>query len=98
MKQGWKPIDIDYDKISNLKKLWDSLTKEIDAKHIELKKLRNSSEFEIMKFCQNNPTRIQEIANKQIENLEREIAVLKIDADKLGAEMVALTNKSLKIL
>ena len=98
MKQGWKPIDIEHDEITNLEKLWEPLSREINAKQIELGKLRNSSEFEIMEFCRENPDRIQEIANKQIENLEREIAVLEIDADKLETEIVELTNDSLKIL
>lgn len=98
MKQGWKPIDIEHDKITNLEKLWDSLSREIEAKQLELEKLRNSSEFEVMEFCRDKPDRIQEIANKQIENLEREIAMLETDADKLGTEIVELTNDSLKIL
>ena len=98
MKQGWKPIDIEHDKITNLEKLWDSLSREIEAKQVELEKLRNSSEFEVKEFCRDKPDRIQEIANKQIENLEREIAMLETDADKLGTEIVELTNDSLKIL
>lgn len=98
MKQGWKPIDIEHDEISNLEKLWDSLSREIDAKRNELEDLRNSAEFEIMEFCRDNSERIQEIANQQIEVLKQEIAELQIEADKLGKEIVELTNESLKIL
>ena len=98
MKQGWKPINLEHDKISNLEKLWSSLSREIDVKTEELEELKNSAEYEIMAFCKNNPERIQEIANEQIEVLEKKIAELEVEADKLGKEIVQLTNDSLKIL
>ena len=79
------------EKLKELKKLKLSVRDELED-------LRNSAEFEIMEFCRDNSERIQEIANQQIEVLKQEIAELQIEADKLGKEIIELTNESLKIL
>ena len=97
IKQGWKPIDLERDEVSNLEKLWDSLSREIDAKKGELDELRNSTQFEIMTFCRDNPERIKEIANQQIDSLKKEIQELEIEADHLRKEIVELTDDGLKI-
>ena len=51
-----------------------------------------------MIFCRSNPERLEEIANRQIQALQDEIGKLQNEADRLGKEIVELTNQSLKII
>ena len=92
-KQGWDAIDIGKEEDSlDLKKLYEAIQIEIVQRIEALNLLKESADYEVAAFCDSDPARIDQIAQRQIQALETEINEKQKEADRLNAEIEELTG------
>jgi hypothetical protein len=97
-KQGWEAIAIRGEThVVNLRKLYESLQVEIVETIEALTVLRESAEYEIMEFCQDDPDRLDQIAEHRATVLTEEIEDLSGKAAELAQEIEELTGSEVSI-
>jgi len=94
LRQGWRNLDFaDDEQVAQLRKLWESLELEILSVLEASNQLRESAEFELYQLVTKKPELLDQIAKKQSQSLESEIAKLKSEAEELAGEIEALTGQ-----
>ena len=90
--QGWAGLDFrDEEQVAQLRKLLESLEREIIAVLEAANELHASAEFELHALIEKEPEMFDRVVARQIAGLEVEIAKLREEAEVLGGEIEKLT-------
>ena len=88
LRQGWVKLDFgDVEELAQLKKLLETLQKEIAAVTESLKELRASPDYELCQLAEQKPGILDELAAERAKQLEVENAELELQADILAKEI-----------
>lgn len=92
-RRGWGSLDFsDEAEVIKLRKLYDSLQARILTILEELSNLRESSDYELYRLCEERSAFFDEIVEQTSEELTAEIADLKAEAEGFLAEIEGLTG------
>ena len=95
LRQGWANLDFkDVEELAQLKRLHETLQKEIAAVTESLKQLRESPDYELCQLSEQKPGVLDELAAERAKQLEIENAELEKQAERLAKEIKKLTNKA----
>jgi len=95
LRQGWTNLDFkDVEELAQLKRLHETLQKEIAVVTESLKELRESPDYELCQLSQQKPGVLDELAAERAKLLEKENAELEKQADQLAKEIKRLSGKS----
>lgn len=95
-KQGWKKISIKDDaSAANLKKLYEEIELEIVSRIEALNTLRNTSDYYLLIYCEDNPGRLADVSQQRIDALNKQISEFNADADRLKIEIEEITGEAL---
>jgi DNA polymerase-3 subunit epsilon len=94
LRQGWASLDFsDEEQASRLRKLLETLEKEIASVVDATNRLHKSAEFELYAMIEKKPEMFDAVVSKQIDQLKAENANLKREAESLGQEIETLTGR-----
>ncbi len=94
LRQGWATLDFkDVEELAQLKKLHETLQKEIAAITESLKELRASPDYELCQLAEQKPGILDELAAERTKQLEVENAELELQAERLAKEIKQLDGK-----
>ncbi|MGD0349749.1 MAG: hypothetical protein ABSB84_05455 [Verrucomicrobiota bacterium] len=95
LRQGWANLDFkDVEELAQLKRLHETLQKEIAAVTEALKELRESPDYELCQLAEQKPGILDELAAERAKQLELENAELEKQAEQLAKEIKKLSGKS----
>ena len=95
LKQGWTSLDFrDEEQAKRLEKLLESLEAEIRSVTEARERLHKSAEFELYELTAKKPEMLDTVAAKQTKLLEKEIADLTREAERLAKEIGKLTGRA----
>ena len=77
-----------------MRKLWESLELEILSVLEATNRLRESPDFELYELTAKQPEMLDSVGAKQVAALEREIAGLSSEAERLEKEIEELTGRT----
>jgi DNA polymerase-3 subunit epsilon len=93
LRQGWSSLDFsDVEELAQLRRLHETLQKEIATVTESLKQLRESPDYELCQLSEQRPGVLDELAAERKKQLEIENADLEKQADQLASEIKKLTN------
>ena len=96
LRQGWASLDFrEREQAARLRKLWESLEREILSVIEATHGLRESPDFELYELTAQRPELLDGVVTKQIAGLEAEIGKLKDEAERLARETAELTAQTL---
>ena len=85
MRQGWASLDFrDEEQVARLRKLWESLEREILRVMEATNRLRESADFELYELTAKQPEMLDGVVAKQTALLEKEISSLAGEAERVG--------------
>jgi len=88
LRQGWAKLDFkDVEELAQLKRLHETLQKEIVAVTESLKQLRESPDYELCQLAEQKPGVLDELAAERAKQLEIENAELEMQAEQLAKEI-----------
>jgi DNA polymerase-3 subunit epsilon len=91
LRKGWANLDFsDKEELAQLKRLHETLQKEIAAVTESLKELRESPDYELCKLAEQKPGVLDELAAERAKQLEVENAELEMQAERLAKEIKQL--------
>jgi DNA polymerase-3 subunit epsilon len=91
LRKGWANLDFkDEEELVQLKKLHETLQKEIAAVMESLKELRESPDYELCQLAEQKPGVLDELAAERAKQLEVENAELEQQAERLAKEIKRL--------
>ena len=91
LRQGWSKLNFaDVAELAQLKRLHETLQKEIAAVTESLKELRASPDYELCQLAEQKPGVLDELAAERVKQLELENAELELQAEKLAKEIKRL--------
>ncbi len=94
LRQGWAGLDFrEEEQAARLRKLWESLELEILAVLEAMNRLRARPEFELLGLTVKEPALFDRVVAKHAAVLEKEIAGLTSEAEKLAAEIAEQTSQ-----
>ncbi|HSY20321.1 MAG TPA: hypothetical protein VK815_18400 [Candidatus Acidoferrales bacterium] len=94
LRQGWANLDFkDVEELTQLKRLHETLLKEIAAVAASLKELRESPDYELCQLAEQKPGVLDELAAERSKQLEIENAELEVQAQRLAEEIRELGGK-----
>ena len=94
LRQGWVKLDFkDVEELAQLKRLHETLQKEIAAVTESLKALRESPDYELCQIAEQKPGVLDELAAERAKQLEVENAELEKQAERLAKEIKKLGGK-----
>ena len=92
LRQGWASLDFgDAQELAQLRRLHETLQKEIAVVTESLKQLRESPDYELCQLTEQKPGVLDELAAERTKQLETEIAALEKQAEQLAIEIRKLT-------
>ena len=92
LRQGWSKLDFkDVEELAQLKRLHDTLQKEIAVVAESLKELRASPDYELCQLAEKKPGVLDELAAERVKQLELENAELEKQAELLAKEIKKLS-------
>ncbi len=92
LRQGWASLDFgDAEELTQLRRLHETLEKEIVIVAESLKRLRESPDYELCQLSDQKPGVLDELAAERTKQLEAEIAELEKQAEQLASEIKELT-------
>ena len=95
LRQGWAKLDFaDVAELAQLKRLLETLQKEITAVVDSLKELRASPDYELCQLAEQKPGVLDELATERVKQLELENAELEKQAELLADEIKQLGGNS----
>jgi hypothetical protein len=95
LRQGWAKLDFkDVEELAQLKRLHETLQKEIAVVTKSLKELRESPDYELCQLAEQKPGILDELAAERAKQLEVENAELEKQAERLAKEIKRLSGKS----
>ena len=87
-RKGWAKLDFgDVEELAQLKRLHETLQKEIEEVTESLKALRASPDYELCQLVEQKPGTLDELAAERAKQLEIENAELEMQADRLAKEI-----------
>ena len=91
LRQDWATLDFkDVEELAQLKRLHETLQKEIAAVTESLKALRESPDYELCQIAEQKPGVLDELAAERVKQIEVENAELELQAEKLAKEIKRL--------
>ena len=97
LRQGWASLDFgDAEELTQLRRLHETLQKEIAAVTESLKQLRESPDYELCQLSEQKPGVLAELAADRTKQLEVEIAELERQAEEIASQIKNLTNQGPK--
>ena len=94
LRQGWANLDFkDVEELAQLKRLHETLQKEIAAVTESLKDLRASPDYELCQLAEQKPGVLDELAAERAKQLEIENTELEKQAERLAKEIKKLGGK-----
>ena len=94
LRQGWANLDFsDQEELTQLRRLHETLQKEIKAVAESLKQLRASPDYELCQLAEQKPGVLDELAAERVKQLEIENAELELQAERLAKEIKRLDGK-----
>jgi len=94
LRQGWANLDFkDVEELAQLKRLHETLQKEITAVTELLKELRESPDYELCQLAEQKPGVLDELAAERAKQLEVENAELEMQAEQLAKKIKLLSGK-----
>jgi hypothetical protein len=94
-RKGWAALDFsDKEELNQLRRLHETLQKEIAAVAESLKNLRESPDYELCKIVEQKPGVLDELAVERAKQLEIENAELEKQAERLAEEIKKLSGQS----
>jgi DNA polymerase-3 subunit epsilon len=94
LRQGWTNLDFkDVEELAQLKRLHETLLKEIAEVAQSLKVLRESPDYELCQLAEQKPGVLDELAAERSKQLEIENAELEAQAQRLAKEIRKLGGK-----
>ena len=95
LRQGWASLDFgDVEELAQLRRLHETLQKEIAAVTESLKQLRESPDYELCQLSEQKPGVLDELAAERTKQLEAEIVELEKQAEQLANEIKKLSGQS----
>jgi hypothetical protein len=95
LRQGWGSLDFhEEEQITQLRKLLDSLEREIQNVTAAANLLHESPEFEFFELVAKKPEMLDSVVEKHTAILEAEISDLNSEAERLGQEIEELTGQT----
>ena len=95
LRQGWTSLDFsDVEELAQLRRLHETLQKEIVAVTESLKQLRESPDYELCQLSEQKPGVLDELASERATLLDQESAELEKQAEKLAAEIKELNGEA----
>ena len=92
LRQGWANLDFsDQEELTQLRRLHETLQKEIAAVTESLKELRASPDYELCQLAEQKPGVLDELAAKRVKQLETENAELELQAERLAEKIKKLS-------
>lgn len=93
LRQGWANLNFkDVEGLAQMKRLHETLQKEIAAVTESLKQLRESPDYELCQIAEQKPGVLDAVAAERAKQLEVENAELEKQAEQLAGEIKTLTN------
>ena len=93
LRQGWAKLDFnDVEELAQLKRLQETLQKEIAAVTQSLADLRTSPNYELCQLAEQKPGVLDELAAERVKQLELENAELEQQAERLAKEIKQLDD------
>jgi hypothetical protein len=94
LRQGWASLDFDdAEELAQLRRLHETVQKEIATVRESLKQLRESSDYELCQLSEQKPGLLDELAAERTKQLEVEIEELEKQAKHLTSEIKKLTDR-----
>ena len=94
LRQGWAKLDFsDQEELTQLKRLHETLQKEIAAVTESLNQLRASPDYELCQLAEQKPGMLDELAAERVKQLEVENAELEQQAERLAKQIKQLADK-----
>ena len=94
LRQGWASLDFrDTEELAQLRRLWESLENEILGVLEATNQVKASAEYELYLLTKESAKALDEVAARQIERIQKEMAGLETDAERLVREIQELTGK-----
>jgi DNA polymerase-3 subunit epsilon len=95
LRKGWAKLDFgDVEELAQLKRLHETLQKEIAAVTESLNQLRASPDYELCQLAEQKPGILDELAAERAKQLEIENAELEKEAERLAKKIKKLGGKS----
>jgi hypothetical protein len=95
LRKGWASLDFgDAEELAQLRRLHETLEKEIGTVTESLKQLRESPDYKLCQLSEQKPGALEELAAKRTKQLEAEIAELERQAEQLASEIKVLMNQT----
>ncbi|MGB7768662.1 MAG: DUF6804 family protein [Verrucomicrobiia bacterium] len=95
LRQGWASLDFgDVEELAQLRRLHETLQKEIASVTESLKHLRDSPDYELCQLSEQTPGVLDELAAERTKQLETEIVELEKQAEQLANEIKKLTTQT----
>jgi DNA polymerase-3 subunit epsilon len=93
LRQGWGKLDFkDVEELAQLKRLHETLQKEITVVTASLKELRASPDYELCQLAEQKPGVLDELAAQRVKQLEVENAELEKQAEQLAEKIKRLSD------
>jgi hypothetical protein len=93
LRQGWTKLDFkDMEELAQMKRLHETLQKEIAAVTESLNTLRESPDYELCQLAEKKSGILDELAAERAKQLEIENADLELQAEKLAKEIEKLSK------
>ena len=94
-RQGWAALDFAEEReIEQLRRLWESIELEIIRVLEAVNQLNESPDYELHRLTIQTPAFFDEAVNRQVADLEKELATLATQADELAKEIEELTGEA----
>ena len=91
LRQGWANLDFsDQEELTQLRRLHETLQKEIAAVTQSLADLRASPDYELCQLAEQKPGVLDELAAERVKQLEVENAELELQAERLAEKIKQL--------
>jgi DNA polymerase-3 subunit epsilon len=95
LRQGWANLDFsDQEELTQLRRLHETLQKEIATVTESLKELRASPDYELCQLAEQKPGVLDELAAERVKQLEFENAALALQAERLAEKIKQLGGKA----
>ncbi len=93
LRKGWANLDFsDKEELAQLKRLHETLQKEIAAVTESLKELRESPDYELCQLAEQKPGILDELAAERAKQLDIENAELEKQAERLAKAIKTLSD------
>jgi DNA polymerase-3 subunit epsilon len=91
LRQGWAKLDFgDREELTQLRRLHETLQREIATVTESLKELRESPDYELCQLAEQKPGILDELAAERVKQIEVENAELELQAERLAKEIKQL--------